>query len=113
MEFSDEERRELVRIREVLARTTADLYHYLESKPKAPDDEIQNWPLWTAEQEFGGGVWCGDADCPLQAENSEIGDFRDPANFTMLDLHRAIGEHIDARREREGDETFDPGPQHD
>lgn len=68
--------------------------------PPAPDHEVQTWPICTPEQEFGGGVWCADDDCPLDAENSEIGDFRE-GTFTLAELHTAIGHHIAARRERE------------
>lgn len=70
------------------------------AEPLAPDHEVQTWPLCAPEQEFGGGVWCADEDCPLMAENSEIGDFRE-CDFTLAQLHEAIAEHIAARRERE------------
>lgn len=68
--------------------------------PLAPDHEVQNWPLCTPEQEYGGGVWCADKDCPLMAENSEIGEFRE-GTFTLAELHEAVAEHIAARRDRE------------
>lgn len=70
------------------------------AEPLAPDHEVQTWPLCAPEQEFGGGVWCADEDCPLMAENSEIGDFRE-CDFTLAQLHEAIAGHIAARRERE------------
>ena len=50
--------------------------------PPVPDEEIQTWPICTPEGDFAGGVWCADLDCPLQAENSEIGDFRE-GTFTL------------------------------
>lgn len=67
--------------------------------PLAPDAEVRSWPLWV-----GGdwpGIWCGDEDCPLMAESSEIGDFRE-GTFTLDELHEAIAVHISARRDREG-----------
>lgn len=66
--------------------------------PPAPDAEIRRWPLWASGE---GGIWCGNADCPLEAENSEIGDFGDGSNFTLDELHAAIGNHISAQRDRE------------
>lgn len=72
--------------------------------PPAPDEEVRSWPLATPEQEFGGGVWCGDDNCPLQAEGSEIGDFRE-RTFTLAELHVAVGHHISARRDREEEVT--------
>lgn len=70
--------------------------------PPAPDAEIQTWPTCTPDGDFVGGVWCADPDCPLDAENSEIGDFRE-TTFTLAELHEAIGHHIANRREREDD----------
>lgn len=66
--------------------------------PVAPDEEVRTWPLW-AETD---GIWCGDEECPLEAESSEIGDFREGV-FTLNELHEAIGLHISARRDREAD----------
>ena len=74
--------------------------------PPAPDEEIQTWPICTPEGDFAGGVWCADPDCSLQAENSEIGDFRE-GTFTLAKLHEAIGIHIWNRREREADDDLD------
>lgn len=79
------------------------------TEPPAPDDEIKNWPLWAGDNDYVGGVWCGDESCPLDAENSEIGDFRE-GNFTLNDLYNAIGEHIAARREKEADLAWDEDP---
>lgn len=76
-----------------------DFYEYL-NEPLAPDEEIDSWPLWVTDD--WGGVWCGDPDCPLQAENSEIGEFRGKG-FTFAELRHAIGEHIALRRRREAD----------
>ena len=73
------------------------------SEPLAPDHEVRTWPLMTDLE--GGGVWCADEDCPLMAESSEIGDFRDGATFTLAELHEAIAAHISARRDREADEA--------
>jgi hypothetical protein len=75
------------------------LYDYL-NEPMAPNEEIDSWPLVTTNW---GGVWCGDEDCPLQAEGSEIGDFRE-RGFTFTELRQAIGEHIALRRMREADD---------
>jgi len=77
-----------------------DLRDYLD-EPLAPEDEIDSWPLWVTD-DFG-GVWCGDRDCPLKAENSEIGNFRG-RGFTFAELRQAIGDHIAHRREREADD---------
>jgi hypothetical protein len=76
------------------------------AEPWAPEQEVQTWPICTPEQEYGGGVWCADEECPLDCENSEIGDFRDGV-FTLAELHEAIGEHIAKRRERESWEVPD------
>lgn len=74
--------------------------------PPAPDAEIRSWPLRTPDDDpvFYGGVWCADDDCPLQAESSEIGHFRE-GTFTLDELHTAIGEHIADRREREAEDS--------
>lgn len=69
------------------------------AEPLAPDHEVRVWPLMTDPE--CGGVWCADADCPLDAENSEIGDFREGATFTLAELHEAVAAHISARRDRE------------
>ncbi len=76
--------------------------------PPAPDNEIQTWPICTPEGDFAGGVWCADENCPLQAENSEIGNFRDiDTVFTLAELHGAIADHIATRREYESNEGGD------
>lgn len=96
---------EAERLREIQAAlldTIRDIGRYL-APPPAPDDEVRSWPLWAAEGPDAGGIWCGDEDCPLEAENSEIGDFRS-GTFTLDDLHEAISWHIAARREREEDD---------
>ncbi len=54
---------------------------------------VWTWPICTPEGDFAGGVWCADLGCPLQAENSEIGDFQ-TRTFTLAELHVAIAEHI-------------------
>lgn len=72
------------------------------AEPLAPDHEVREWPLMTDPEE--GGVWCADESCPLDCENSEIGEFRDGVTFTLNELHEAIAAHIAARREREEDE---------
>lgn len=87
-----------------LTRAALDLVRDIQEHlagPVAPDHEIRTWPLWAASED--GGIWCGDDGCPLTVENSEIGDFRDGNNFTLDELHTAIGQHISARRDREGD----------
>ena len=71
------------------------------AEPLAPDHEVRQWPLMTDPEE--GGVWCADESCPLDCENSEIGEFRDGVEFTLDELHDAIAQHIAARREREED----------
>lgn len=86
-----------------LLKAVREFREYL-AGPPAPDAEIRSWPLWAGEGEYAGGVWCGDDDCPLQAESSEIGDFRE-GTFTLDELHAAIGAHIAARREYEADEA--------
>lgn len=75
------------------------------AQPPAPDHEVQSWPLMIDPE---GGIWCADETCPLDCENSEIGEFRswdDDTNivFTLSELHAAVAEHIAARREREED----------
>jgi hypothetical protein len=71
------------------------------------NNEVGTWPLCTLEDgEYGGGVWCGDEDCPLQAENAEIGDFRE-GTFTLADLFVAVDHHITKRREYEA-ENYGP-----
>lgn len=93
----------LKRLANTLLATVHDIRKHL-AGPPASDAEIQSWPLYAAEQEWGGGIWCADPDCPLGAENSEIGDFRfREEGFTLAELHEAIGQHIAARREREAD----------
>jgi len=72
------------------------------AEPLAPDHEVREWPLMADPD--GGGVWCADDDCPLMAENSEIGNFRDGATFTLTELHEAIALHISARRDREDED---------
>lgn len=91
------------RLRE-LQRAMLDLIRDIQEHlagPVAPDHEIRTWPLWATGED--GGIWCGDDDCPLQAESSEIGDFRDGNNFTLDELHTAIGHHISGRRDREAE----------
>ena len=101
-----DERVRLHEMQTAMLATVRDISKYL-AGPPAPDAEIQSWPLVTDGEE--GGIWCGDPDCPLEAENSEIGEFRiDWMNgvspvFTLAELHEAIGHHIAARREREAD----------
>jgi hypothetical protein len=73
------------------------------AEPLAPDHEVREWPLMT--DPGVGGVWCADADCPLMAENSEIGDFRDGATFTLNELYEAVAVHISGRRDRENEEA--------
>ena len=90
------ENSKLVELSDVLVKAWWDLRTHL--NPPAPDDEIRAWPLYAGDD----GVWCGDVDCPLGAESSEIGDFRENT-FTLAELHEAIGEHIARRREREAD----------
>lgn len=75
------------------------------AEPLAPDHEVREWPLMTDPEE--GGVWCADEDCPLDCENSEIGEFRDGVTFTLAELHEAIAAHIAARRDREEDDDGD------
>ena len=99
----------LKRLANTLLATVADIRKHM-TGPPAPDAEIQAWPLYAAE-DGGPGIWCGDPDCPLQAENSEIGDFRfREEGFTLAELHEAIGEHIAARREREADLAWEEDP---
>jgi hypothetical protein len=89
-----------------LTRALLDLIHDIRDHlagPPAPDAEVRSWPLCAPEHEFGGGIWCADDDCPLQAESSEIGYFRE-GTFTLDQLHEAIGFHIAARREWEEDQ---------
>lgn len=74
--------------------------------PPAPDAEVRSWPICTPENDFTGGVWCADPDCPLDCEASEIGDFRE-GTFTLDEMHAAIGEHIARRRERENEGNTD------
>ena len=38
-----------------------------------------------------------------RAENSEIGDFREGATFTLAELREAVAAHISARRDRENE----------
>lgn len=76
-----------------------DLRDYLD-EPLAPEDEIESWPLWASED--CGGIWCGDDECPLGAESSQIGSFAG-GSFTLVELRQAVGEHIAKRREREAD----------
>lgn len=93
------ETEQLREIQAALMSTIRDIGRYL-APPPAPDAEVRSWPLWAGDGPDAGGIWCGDEDCPLQAENSEIGDFRE-GTFTLDDLHEAIGWHIASRRERE------------
>lgn len=69
------------------------------SDPVISEEEINAWPLWSVDD----AVWCGDRHCPLDAENSEIGEFRD-REFNLVDLREAVMEHIAIRREREREE---------
>lgn len=71
------------------------------AEPLAPDHEVRQWPMM-ADPEFG-GIWCADESCPLDAENSQIGEFGDSAEFTLDDLYEAVAQHIALRREREED----------
>jgi hypothetical protein len=72
------------------------------------------WPLFIAQ--YGSDepviVYCGDEDCPLNAENSEILRLEmvnddmselDGGNTTLRDLEVAIVDHIEKRRERESE----------
>jgi hypothetical protein len=68
--------------------------------PIAPDEQIRKWPLWGNVY----GIFCGDAECPLMAENSEI-LMLDDAAFDLDQLHAAIGEHIAHRADRQADEA--------
>ena len=69
------------------------------------------WPLFIAQ--YGSNepviVYCGDDDCPLDAENSEILRLEmvnddmselDGGNTTLKDFEAAIMDHIAKRRER-------------
>lgn len=91
----------LKRLAHGMLATIHDIQKHLKG-PAAPDAEVKAWPLYAGEDSTG-GIWCGDEDCPLQAENSEIGDFRE-GTFTLTELHEAIENHILARRDREADE---------
>ena len=97
-----DEREQLLELSTSMLETSQAIRKHL-AGPLAPDAEVRSWPLWAGEGDCAGGVWCGDEGCPLQAENSEIGDFRDRV-FTLDDLHAAIGAHIAVRRDREGSE---------
>jgi hypothetical protein len=107
-EPTSEERDTLHALTQPLLKAVRDIRNYL-AGPPAPDAEVRSWPLYTAAEE--GGIFCGDPDCPFQAESSEIGDFRvnwrtDQApTFTLDQLHAAIGDHIARRREREADDS--------
>lgn len=86
-------------LREVVAallKAIREISEYL-AGPPAPDAEVRSWPLCIFEFDFSGGVWCADAECPLDCESSEIGHFRE-GTFTLDQLHTAIGEHIAHRR---------------
>lgn len=91
------EKQNLDIIVETLMKTARDIREYI-AEPLAPDAEVQAWPLYAGDE----GIWCGDDECPLQAESSEIGDFRDGV-FTLKQLHEAIAEHIAIRRARESE----------
>jgi hypothetical protein len=85
----------------------------------APDDQrllmtARTWPLFISQ--YGTDepiiVYCGDEDCPLDAENSEIlrldivnDDVAevDGGNTTLKALEAAIMDHIEKRRERENE----------
>lgn len=82
-----------------MLKAIREIQEYIASH-QAPDAEVRTWPLFADGES---GIWCGDANCPLEAENSEIGDFRE-GSFTADELLDAIAQHIDNRRERE-DET--------
>lgn len=102
--ISSEDRDLLRGLTDPLLKAVRDIREYL-AGPPAPDAEIRSWPLCTPEDEFSGGVWCADDDCPLDCEASEIGEFRD-GTFTLDQLHAAIGEHIARRREREAEASL-------
>jgi hypothetical protein len=95
----NEERAGLKEIQTAALRAVRDIQAYL-AGPPAPDEEIRSWPLWAGID----GIWCADASCPLLAENSEIGEFR-VDEFTLDELHEAIGHHIAAQHARESDES--------
>lgn len=105
--ISDSDQELLRELQSAMFKSIREIGAYL-AGPVAPDAEVQSWPLLTGGDEEG-GIWCGDGDCPLMAENSEIGDFRHPWDndghtiFTMAQLHEAVADHIAARREREND----------
>ena len=66
-------------------------------EPMSSDEEIKAWPLWI--DFYGDGdIYCGDIDCPLQAENSKI---LEAGDFTLAELYDAVDEHIARRKERE------------
>jgi hypothetical protein len=95
MSKAEDER--LWEVSDALLKAVWDIRAHLEGPP-APDAEVRAWPLYAGDD----GIWCGDDDCPLQAEGSEIGWFRE-GTFTLDQLHAAIGEHIARQRERERD----------
>lgn len=72
--------------------------------PPAPDEQVQTWKIATPDGEWTGGVWCAEPDCGCSAENSEIGYFRE-SEFTLRNLHLAIGEHIERSVQRRAEEV--------
>ena len=89
---------ELKRIAEELSQLGKSIREYL-TEPLAPDHEVLGWPLMI---DAYGGVFCADAECPLQAENSEIGEF-EGREFTITELKDAVAEHIWHRKWRENE----------
>jgi len=92
------EREQLAKLAGGVIVAVRDIREFL-LQPVTSQEEIWRWPLYIDDD---GVIWCGDQDCPLEAENSMIAEFS--GDFTLARLHEAIEEHIAARREREADQ---------